>query len=161
MSGQYEAIAWERRLNGARMFVPTRRHYRAPGAERTLCGVTIPQKILNPPSSRHVGPLTLDTMTDREIAEQPLCSSCGTTLRRVMSQPTFLHLHTLDPDWQPGPGQKWRDAPKARMRVTKMTRLAVYYTYANAEPGARGAFSMTRETWDRDYAPNLDATLTP
>lgn len=162
MPDQYEAIAWERRPNGARMFVATRRHYRVPGAERTLCGVTIPAKILNPsPPARQFSPLSLSAMTEQEIAQEPLCSSCGAALRRVMSQTTFHHGHTLDPNWQPGPGEKWRNAPKAKMRVTKMTRLAVYYTYADAEPGARGAFSMKRETWDRDYAPNLEPKDTP
>jgi hypothetical protein len=66
----------------------------------------------------------------------------------------FTHLTHLDLDWVPGPGQKYRDAPKAPCRVTRMTKLAVYYTYASATSN-RGAFCMSREIWDRDYAPNL------
>jgi hypothetical protein len=61
---------------------------------------------------------------------------------------TFTHLRTLDPAWQPGPGQRYADAPKARCRVTRMTKTTVYYSYADGS----GRFSMTREKWDRDYA---------
>lgn len=67
----------------------------------------------------------------------------------------FTHLTALDLGWIPGPGQKYADAPKAPCKVTRMTKLAVYYTYAS-DPKSRGAFCMSRETWDRDYAPNLD-----
>lgn len=76
MTSHYEAIAWERRANGARMFVATRRHYRVPGAARTLCGVAIPAKILNPPA-RWSGPQSLDTMTPPEIAAEPACTRCA------------------------------------------------------------------------------------
>lgn len=63
----------------------------------------------------------------------------------------FTHKRLLTPGWTPGPGQRHADAPKAECRVTRMTKLAVYYTYASA-PTNRGAFCMTRETWDREYA---------
>lgn len=66
---------------------------------------------------------------------------------------TFTHRHFLDPGWIPGPGQKWRDAPKATMRVTKMTPYAVYYTYADSKRG--GSLKMARQTWDAEYAPSL------
>ena len=66
----------------------------------------------------------------------------------------FTHLRWLDVDWKPGPGQKYADAPKARMQVTRMTKYAVYYRYADGG----GKFCMDRATWDRDYAPALDAT---
>jgi hypothetical protein len=64
----------------------------------------------------------------------------------------FTHLRMLDPDWTPSTGQKYADAPKARMQVTRMTATTVYYRYADGG----GRFSMPRATWDRDYA---DATL--
>lgn len=73
---QYEAIAWERRANGARMFVPTRRHYRAPGAERTLCGRFIPLQIREPRPRRGLSPLVLSDMTAAEIAAEPACTRC-------------------------------------------------------------------------------------
>lgn len=65
---------------------------------------------------------------------------------------TFTHLRILDPAWRPGPGQRYADAPKARMRVTRMTATTVYYTYADAKPGARSAWKMPRATWDTHYA---------
>lgn len=74
-----------------------------------------------------------------------------------MKQILFTHLRVLDPDWKPEPGQKYADAPKAQMRVTRMTNTTVYYRYADGSY----AGSMKRETWDRDYAPNLDPKGTP
>lgn len=47
----------------------------------------------------------------------------------------FTHWSMLDPDWQPGPGQSHRDAPKATMRVTRVTTYAVYYGYATGGGG--------------------------
>lgn len=76
-----------------------------------------------------------------------------------MKQILFTHLHHLDLDWKPGPGQKYRDAPKARCKVTRMTSLAVYYSYAS-EPTNHGAFYMSREEWDRDYAPATEREAT-
>ena len=64
---------------------------------------------------------------------------------------TFTHRHALDLDWKPGPGQKWKDAPKAQMRVAKMTDTTVYYTYAN-DPGP-GQWTMSRAVFERDYLP--------
>jgi hypothetical protein len=71
----------------------------------------------------------------------------------------FTHRQALDPDWEPRDGQKWKDAPKARMRVTKMTTYAVYYTYADS-PSRRGSWSMARTVWDRDYAQSLPSATT-
>jgi hypothetical protein len=74
---QVQAIAWERRPNGARMFVATRRHYhRVPGPARTLCGVTIPQQILNPSPRHGLGFMSLSPMTAGEIAAEPACTRC-------------------------------------------------------------------------------------
>lgn len=67
----------------------------------------------------------------------------------------FTHLRLLDPAWKPGPGQRYADAPKARCRVTRKTATTVYYRYADGSPGVA---SMTRETWDQDYAPTIERT---
>jgi hypothetical protein len=61
---------------------------------------------------------------------------------------TFTHKHLLTLGWIPGPGQRYGDAPKAECVVTRMTSTAVYYRYA----ATGGRFSMSRATWDRDYA---------
>lgn len=69
----------------------------------------------------------------------------------------FTHLRILDPDWKPGPGQKYADAPKAQMKVTRMTMTTVYYRYAS---DGSYAGAMKRETWDRDYAPTINREAT-
>ena len=35
--------------------------------------------------------------------------------------------------------------------VTSVRRGLVYYTYADAPAGAKGAFTMTVESWEDDY----------
>jgi hypothetical protein len=40
---------------------------------------------------------------------------------------TFTHASRLDPDWVPGLGQKYVDAPKQRMEVTRATSTTVYF----------------------------------
>jgi hypothetical protein len=65
---------------------------------------------------------------------------------------TFTHLSYLDPDWQPESGQKYADAPKARMRVTRTTRTTVWFAYADAPtaPGQAG-FTLQRSQFEADY----------
>lgn len=45
----------------------------------------------------------------------------------------FTHDRKLDLDWKPGPGEKYKDAPKARMRVTRVTNNTIWFTYASSE----------------------------
>lgn len=74
---------------------------------------------------------------------------------------TFTHLRFHDMDWKPGPGQTYRDdCPKARCKVTRMTKTWVYWTYAN-DPNNRGFMKMSREDWDRDYAHTAVTEETP
>ena len=58
----------------------------------------------------------------------------------------FTHARYLDPDWTPGPGQRYGDAPHARMTVTRVTDFAVYYRYA----AGGGRFVMDRAVWNLD-----------
>jgi hypothetical protein len=44
----------------------------------------------------------------------------------------FRAAHILDPGWKPGPDQKYADAPKAVMAVTRVTAHTVWYGYADA-----------------------------
>ena len=46
----------------------------------------------------------------------------------------FRHMNKLDPDWTPGPGQKYAGAPKALCRVTKVELGQVYYRIGT-DPG--------------------------
>lgn len=39
----------------------------------------------------------------------------------------FRHPSILDPDFKPGPGQRYSDAPKALCRVTRTVGNEVYY----------------------------------
>lgn len=39
----------------------------------------------------------------------------------------FRHKRMLDPDWKPGSGQRYADAPHAVCRVTAVRRGTVYY----------------------------------
>lgn len=41
----------------------------------------------------------------------------------------FTHDRILDPDWQPAPGQKFTDAPKAKMKIVHVKQTGVYYGY--------------------------------
>ena len=39
----------------------------------------------------------------------------------------FVHARLLDPDWRPGPGERYADAPHAVCRVTAVRAGRVYY----------------------------------
>lgn len=62
----------------------------------------------------------------------------------------FTHLHMLDPWWQPGPGERYVDAPHARMVITRVTSVFVYYAYANANTSG-GNYKIDRFAYERDY----------
>jgi hypothetical protein len=66
---------------------------------------------------------------------------------------TFTHKHFLQPGWKPGPGEKYKNGPKALMVVTRVKMYDVFYTYVDATPKqvSRGAFCMSRYQFDRDY----------
>jgi hypothetical protein len=64
---------------------------------------------------------------------------------------TFVHQHYLDPDWQPGPGERYRDAPRALMEVSRATSTHVWYRYAG---GTSSGWVMPRETFEAEY-PNV------
>ena len=63
---------------------------------------------------------------------------------------TFTHLSSLDLNWTPGPGQKWADAPLARMRVTAVRQGRVFYGYA--EPTDRTGYGSSWEALDQFMA---------
>ena len=50
----------------------------------------------------------------------------------------FTHNRLKDLDWRPGAGQKYADAPLARMKVTARRNGLVYYTYANDQTNKAG-----------------------
>lgn len=79
MSEGYEAIAWARRPSGGNMFLATRRHQRVPDLARTVCGVVIPDQVLNPRERRQFAG-TVTTLTAREIAELPACGRCDAAI---------------------------------------------------------------------------------
>lgn len=68
----------------------------------------------------------------------------------------FTHLSILDPDWEPAPGEKYADAPKATMVVTRTTKESVWFSYAD-EPGVPR--HMDRKTFEERYPFVEDARL--
>lgn len=55
----------------------------------------------------------------------------------------FRHGRMLDPNWKPGPGQKYADAPKAVCRVTGVRHGAVYF--GMGEDATRGRYYTSPE----------------
>lgn len=53
----------------------------------------------------------------------------------------FTHPSMLDPDWMPGPGQRYADAPKARCVVTTVRRGTVWFRYATDPDASPGTFT--------------------
>lgn len=75
-----------------------------------------------------------------------------TNMRPIRAGTRFTHKHFLDPNWKPKNGQRFSDCPLARMRVTKTTKMAVYYTYVDAiGPGWR----MARSDFERAYGDQI------
>lgn len=56
----------------------------------------------------------------------------------------FTHDRLLDLDWEPGPGEKWKDAPKARCVVTRVTNSTIYFGYVS---GKRAHAYLARSTF--------------
>lgn len=65
---------------------------------------------------------------------------------------SFVHDSYIDPDWTPEPGQKWADGPKARMLVTKVTSLTVWYA-STPRRNAKGRIraKMPRSVFEARY----------
>jgi hypothetical protein len=61
-------------------------------------------------------------------------------IRRGME---FTHDRWLDTDWKPGPGEKYKDAPKARCVVTKVTKTNVFYRDVTNPNEVGGPFYVT------------------
>jgi len=55
----------------------------------------------------------------------------------------FYHARLLDPDWKPGQGQRYADAPAALCRVTAVRRGRVYYGIGKDATKAHSHFPLT------------------
>jgi hypothetical protein len=66
---------------------------------------------------------------------------------------TFTHDRIVDPDWTPGPGQKWADAPRARMVVTRVAKGSVFFSYADGS----NRWVMPRGVFTDRYGDRLEA----
>ena len=62
-------------------------------------------------------------------------------VNRLQVGARFIHARLLDPEWKPGPGQRYADAPHARCRVTAIRHGSVYYAIADA-PRAHAYFPL-------------------
>lgn len=66
----------------------------------------------------------------------------------------FTHESILDPEWKPGPEQKHSDAPKARMVITQVTSMTVYYTFVG---GTRGTRWLDRDAFEQRYGAQVSS----
>jgi len=60
----------------------------------------------------------------------------------------FIHDRFLDPGWTPGPGERYKDAPKATMRVFKVDEYTVWYGYVG---DTRSGWRMARNVFESHY----------
>jgi hypothetical protein len=65
-----------------------------------------------------------------------------TAPRTIKAGDRFEHARQLDPDWRPGPGQRYADAPMRGMRVTRVTFDTIYYR--PDDDGTKGVFVAAR-----------------
>lgn len=68
---------------------------------------------------------------------------------------TFTHHSFLDTDWQPGPGQRYVDAPKRRMVITRVDRRTVWYGHA-ADEKPKAAWREARAVFEEEYGAELE-----
>lgn len=59
---------------------------------------------------------------------------------------TFRHDYFLDPDWVPGSGQRYADAPKAAMIVTHVAGGRVWYGYDQTVTKGNWVMDLTKFT---------------
>ena len=62
---------------------------------------------------------------------------------------TFTHDRLLDTTWRPGPGQRYTDAPKARMRVFRVTVDTGWSGYVDA---TRSSHRMDRAEFESRFS---------
>jgi len=67
----------------------------------------------------------------------------------------FVHHFFIDPEWNPGKGQKYKDGPKALMQITSATKSTVYYSYAVVANVVRASFRMNRTDFMDAYGEEL------
>jgi hypothetical protein len=72
----------------------------------------------------------------------------------------FTHQHLLDPYWKPvvEMSEKYADAPKATMIVTRATKRTVWYGYKPITPitATRPVYRMDRAQFEATYGPQGD-----
>lgn len=76
----------------------------------------------------------------------------------------FTHSSILDPDWRPDiqAGERYKDAPKARMRVTRVANHRVWFGYArDKDTNAPGGFMSGRSFFERAYGAQCTASRSP
>lgn len=79
----------------------------------------------------------------RHVINWPVRGRTGETVTPLRPGVRFLHARTLDPEWTPGPGQRYADAPPAECRVTAIRQGRVYYVLPG-ETRARRYFLADR-----------------
>jgi len=60
----------------------------------------------------------------------------------------FTHPTMLDTDWTPGPGQKYKDGPNAKCKVTRVANGVLYYGILDVNGELGGHFKTTQDALD-------------
>ena len=66
----------------------------------------------------------------------------------------FTHDRKLDLSWKPGPGQRYKDAPRARMRVTRVTQHTIWFTYATSD---KTGWYLSRKVFENAFGDQIAA----
>lgn len=63
----------------------------------------------------------------------------------------FKHHYLTDPDWVPGPGQTYRDAPRMDMVVVRVTKQYVHYVPVGVKPTRTNRMLTVRKGFELQY----------
>lgn len=66
----------------------------------------------------------------------------------------FTHAQIVAEGWRPTESQKYSDAPRARMVITRATDRRIYFTYAG---GTKGHWWLSRDAFMAQYGEQVAA----
>lgn len=90
----------------------------------------------------------------------PGASILGNAPLQIRPGMQFTHDRFQDLDWRPGPGQKYADAPLARMKITAHRNGYVYFTYAN-DPANKAGWHTAEAEFIATFGDQLTAATAP
>jgi len=66
----------------------------------------------------------------------------------------FTHRSFVDPEWTPGPGERYADGPRALCEVTRVAGGTVFYRFASGS----GSWRMDLAQFEGLYGPGPGAS---